>query len=183
MNGEKARGLVPPRPNLGPEPWRDPAPADRLLLALAVVAIGLVLVAWAWRRRRSIRARSIGPASRALSAADPGPRGRLVGLSETIRDALTAELGSSFRAKTTEELSADERLIVLLGDDGFRELMQFLDRIDRVKFAPSRPADQDEELSQALTMWEPLMTALAARIRAKPRGRLRPQANHARRPV
>ena len=169
MNASKARGLVPPRPNLGPEPWRDPAPANRLLLALAVVAIGLVLVAWAWRRRRSIRARSIGLASRALSDADPGPRGRLVGLSETIRDALTAQFGSSFRAKTTEELSADERLILLLGEDGFRELMQFLDRIDRVKFAPVRPADQDEELSQALTIWEPLMTVLASRIRAGPR--------------
>jgi hypothetical protein len=183
VNGEKARGLVPPRPNLGPEPWRDPAPANRLLLALAVVAIGLVLVAWVWRRRRSLRARGTGPASRALSDADPGPRGRLVGLSETIRDALTAQLGSSFRAKTTEELSADERLILLLGEDGFRELMQFLDRIDRVKFAPVRLAEQDEELSQALTMWEPLMTALAARIRAGPRSRPRREADRARRPV
>ncbi len=183
MSGEKARGLIPPQPNLGPEPWRDPPPASRLLLALAFVSIGLLLAGWLWRRRRSLRARRPRLAIGELSEADAGPRGQLVGLSETIRDALTAQFGNSFRAKTTEELSADERLIVLLGDDGFRELMQFLDRIDRLKFAPVRPAEQDEDLSQVLAVWEPLVSALAARIRAKPRSRPRPDANLDRHPA
>ena len=180
MNGEKARGLVPPRPNLGPEPWREPDPTPRLLLAMAVVAVGLLLVAWAWRRRRSLRIRRSGLPGGGSSTADLGPRGRLVGLSETIRDALTAQFGSSFRAKTTEELSADERLVELLGEVGFRELMQFLDRIDRLKFARERSDDHDDELSQTLTTWEPLVTALAARIRARPRARPRREATRSR---
>jgi hypothetical protein len=182
VNGERARGLVPPRPNLGPEPWQDPAPS-RLLLALAIAAVALLLAAWTWRRRKALRGRGSGVSSGRTDAEELGPRGRLVGLSEMIRDALTAQFGSSFRAKTTEELSADERLVDLLGGDGFRELMQFLDRIDRVKFAPERPADQDEDLMEALTTWEPLMTALAARIRAKPRTRPRPDSDRPRRPA
>lgn len=182
MNGEKARGLVPPRPNLGPEPWREPAPSSRLLVVLAIVAAAVLLAGWAWRRRSS-RARGPGLAIGGQLAADPGPRGQLVGLSETIRDALTAQFGSSFRAKTTEELAADERLRQLLGEEGFRELMQFLDRIDRLKFAPEGAAGEDDELGRALSAWEPLMMATIARIRAKPRPRARTEADRTKRPA
>jgi hypothetical protein len=173
VNGEKARGLVPPRPNLGPEPWREPDATPWLLLALGLAALAGLLIAWAWRRRGARGAR--GPVASAIGApADPTPRDRLVGLSETIRDALTAQFGHSCRAKTTEELSVDERLAQLLGQDGFRDLIQFLDRVDLLKFAPDRSDDRGEELDEALTTWGPRMIALAARIRVKPRARLRP---------
>lgn len=181
MNGEKARGLVPPRPNLGPEPWREPAPSYGLFFGLAIAGAVMLLAAWAWRWR-TLRSRNPGPAGGALEA-EPGPRGRLVGLSVSIRDALTAQFGSSFRAKTTEEISADERLPQLLGEPGFRELVQFLDRIDRLKFAPEGWAGQEEELSRALSAWEPLMTAAIARIRARPRPRARAGVERPRRPV
>ena len=41
----------------------------------------------------------------------------------------------------------------------------------------------DEDLSRAFTTWEPLVTALAARIRAKPRARPRSEPNRAGRPI
>jgi hypothetical protein len=172
--GEKARGLVPPRPNLGPEPWREPDSLPRPLLAMAIILVAILLVAWAWRRR-SLRAGGAGTPTVAPSAADPGPRGQLVGLSETIRNALAEQFGHSLRARTTEELSADERLVQLLGEERFRELMQFLDRVDRIKFAPESPADQVEALREAWMTWEPAMKALVERIRAKPRNRPGPE--------
>ena len=174
MNGEKAKGLVPPQPNLGPEPWPEPDATMRLLLSLGIAAAALVLLAaWAWSGRARRRAQKQRAASSGLAPADPTPREQLVGLSVTIRDALTAQFGVSCRAKTTEELSADARLADLLGADGFQELMQFLDRIDLLKFAPERSNHRDEALQEALKAWEPRVSALAARIRVKPRARPR----------
>jgi hypothetical protein len=176
VNGDEARGLVPPRPNLGPEPWREPQAASWLLLAIGIglAAVAVVLLAWLWRRRRvAVRARRPASAVDGLAAVDPTPRDRLVGLSEAIRDALTTQFGSSCRAKTTEELSADERLAELLGDEGFRELIRFLDRIDLVKFAPERSANNGDALGDLLSDWEPRVASLSARIRVKPRARPR----------
>jgi hypothetical protein len=136
----------------------------------------MLVSAWAWRRRARHAAVRRRAASGNPPAADPTPRDRLVGLSVTVRDALTAQFGVSCRAKTTEELSADERLAELLGAEGFRELMQFLDRIDLLKFAPERSDRRDEELDEVLEAWEPRVTALAARIRVKPRARPRTRA-------
>jgi hypothetical protein len=174
VNGNEARGLVPPRPNLGPEPWREPDATPRLLLAMGIAAVAVVLLAWLWRRRRAaLRARRAATAIAGLAAADPTPRDRLVGLSESIRDALTVQFGSSCRAKTTEELSTDDRLAQLLGEESFRELIQFLDRIDLLKFAPDRSGNHEEALGDLLSAWEPRVTTLSARIRVKPRARPR----------
>jgi hypothetical protein len=176
VNGEKPRGLVPPQPNLGPEPWQEPDATTPLLLALGIAAVILLLAAWGWRRRSTRQSRRLSAVAGGPAVADLTPRDRLVALSETLRDALTARFGSSFRAKTTEELADDERLVEQLDTDGFRELMQFLDRIDRLKFASERSEDQDDELGEALKSWEPRVTALAARIRARPNPRTRPAA-------
>jgi hypothetical protein len=172
VNGETPRGLVPPKPNLGPEPWSEPEVMPWLALALGLAALAVVL--FAWRRRRGARRARGTVAATGGPATDPTPRDRLVGLSVTIRDALTAQFGHSCRAKTTEELSLDERLEPLLGADGFRDLIQFLDRIDRLKFAPDRPGENGADLDEAFRTWGPRMTDLAARIRVKPRSRLRP---------
>ncbi len=176
MSGERARGLVPPRPNLGPEPWREPDATPQLLLALGLAALAVVLAAWAWRRRGAAGRRRLVASTGGPLAADPTPRDRLMDLSETIRDALTARFGPSCRAKTTEELAADERIPQLLGEEGFRDLILFLDRIDLLKFAPDRSENHDEDLEEILGTWEPRLRALAARIRAKPRARPRPEA-------
>ena len=174
MNGNEARGLVPPRPNLGPESWREPAAASRLMLATGIATLAVVLIAWLWwRQRAALRARRAAAGVASLAAVDPAPRGRLVGLSGSIREALTVQFGSSFRAKTTQELSTDDRLAQLLGPEGFEELIQFLDRIDLLKFAPERPDDHDEALGELLSSWEPRVAGLGARIRVKPRARTR----------
>ncbi|MHB1556120.1 MAG: hypothetical protein ACYC61_01440 [Isosphaeraceae bacterium] len=172
MNGNEARGLVPPKPNLGPEPWRDVRPGSRLLLpaVLVVIAVVFLMLAWAWRRRRAalLARRTFADLT---MAAEPTPRDRLVGLSDSIRDALTVPFGTSGRAKTTEELASDERLAGLLGDEDFRELIRFLDRIDVLKFAPERGDNGQNALEEMLSNWEPRITALDTRIRARPRAR------------
>ena len=174
MNGNEARGLVPPQPNLGPEPWRDPDATRWLMPAAAVATVLVLLAVWLWyRRRAALRSRRSAIPADGLAIANATPRDRLVGLSESIRDAMTVQFGSSCRAKTTEELAVDEKLPQLLGEDGFRELMQFLDRIDRVKFAPERSDNHAAELEELLTTWEGRVTTLDARIRVKPRARQR----------
>jgi hypothetical protein len=174
VNGNEAKGLVPPRDNLGPEPWPEPDATPWLLLTLGIAAVAVVLLAWLWRRRRAaLRARRASTAVSGLAAADPTPRDRLVGLSGSIREALIVQFGSSCRAKTTEELSTDDRLAQLLGKEGFQELIQFLDRIDLLKFAPERSGNHEEALGELLSTWEPRVATLSARIRVKPRARPR----------
>ena len=172
MNDAASPGLVPPRPNLGPEPWQDLSPMTRAVPALLVLVLLLLAVLlWRRHRRKAARARRDQLGSGDLADYNPSPRDRLVALSGSIRDALTVQFGSSCRAKTTEELAADGRLEQLLGDEELRELIRFLDQIDRLKFAPERSDHHQDVLADALTSWEPRVETLRARIRAKPRGR------------
>jgi hypothetical protein len=174
VNDAASPGLVPPRPNLGPEPWLDLQPMNLVWPALLVLVL-LLLAVLLWRRsrRNAARARRDNLAPGDLADSNPSPRDRLVALSGSIRDALTVQFGSSCRAKTTEELAADDRLEQLLGDEELRELIRFLDQIDRLKFAPERADHQQDVLADALTSWEPRVETLRARIRAKPRSRVK----------
>lgn len=174
MNGNEARGLIPPRPNPGPEPWREPAGRPGYPVAIVIALAAVVLMGWFWRRRSvAQRARRAALAARGAAAAEPTPRERLVGLSESIRDALTVQFGSVCRARTTEELSTDLRLVQLLGEEDFRELIRFLDRIDLLKFAPARSDNHAEVLGELLAAWEPRVATLGDRLRVKSRGRAR----------
>lgn len=176
MIGEKAVGLVPPRPNLGPEPWRDPAPDWQVLVAASLLAAAVLVAGWwAWRRW-AIRRPGIGSAVD-LASADAGPRGRLLALSTSLRDELSGCLGTSFRARTTEEIAADNRVAELLGEEPFHQLLRFFDLIDRIKFAPDRGEDGGEEMARAFSTWEPTMAAIAAQVRSRPRARSRPEAS------
>jgi hypothetical protein len=74
---------------------------------------------------------------------------------------------------TTEELAADRRLEELLGDRDLHDLIRFLDQIDRLKFAPERSHHQQEDIQEALRIWEPRVEVFRVRIRAKPRDRAR----------
>jgi len=172
VNDLVSRGLVPPRPNLGPEPWQDPHPLIRALPWL-IFLVFMVLVFFIGRRFRGSRVRSRQGRLRpgALTESNPSPRDRLVGLSASIREALTVPFGTACRALTTEELAADSRLEKLLGDQDLHELIRFLDQVDRLKFAPERSNHQKEILQEELTTWEPRVEFLRDRIRSKPRER------------
>jgi hypothetical protein len=139
-------------------------------LLAALMAAGLLWL----RRRRPARVRRPPTPAGGSPAADSSPRDRLVALSESIRDALILQFGAGCRAKTTEELAIDARLEQLLGPEDFRDLIRFLDQIDRVKFAPERSGNPPETLPEVLATWEPRVAILGGRIRAGPRAR--PQA-------
>jgi hypothetical protein len=84
-------------------------------------------------------------------------------------------LGTACRAKTTEELSTDNRLEQLLGEECRTELIRFLDQIDHLKFAPERSGNHQEALQEALTNWTPRVETLQAKIRARPQRRAQPR--------
>jgi hypothetical protein len=128
------------------------------LLGLCVLFYGLRRTA---RRRR--KSREPAPLDRYVSTPCDG----LVALSDTIRQDLTGRFGTSWRAKTTEELSADQELAQLLGPDLFPDLIRFLARVDRRKFAGARPPDEQDVLQQEVIAWEPRVALCREKIRAK----------------
>ncbi len=146
--------LSPPRPNPGPEPWRDDFPTWMLLIAL-VVAAGLFL-AWRLRRRR-------GPALEKPSTTpvDDSSEARLLALGESVRAILARRLGPGLRARTTEEILNDPQVIELLGSDRV-QLASILGAGDRVKFGSRGTAEGFEE---RLDEWRSWAGTLDARLR------------------
>jgi len=166
------RGLVPPRPNLGPEPW----PADQPILGVVVAAVtmaSLVLAWFLWRLFRRGRARSARTGLVRGNAPDPTPRGQFLALSDSIRETLIRKFGTAWRAKTTEELSADAQLEHALGPEPLQELIRFLDQVDHLKFAPERSNHHDLLLGRELGTWRPRVADLLEKIQAKPDGRVK----------
>jgi len=171
VNVTAPRGLVPPRPNLGPEPWsetRSVTDAYSVAFALLVILSGAALYG-VWRKRRIARGKGAKPPV-IDERPDAAPRERLIGLAGSLRTALTDRFGASYRARTIEELSADGDLGKLLGVELFGQLIQFLDQIDQLKFAPARTQNQQQALEQELVDWEPRVKNLATQIRNKPSG-------------
>jgi hypothetical protein len=169
------RGLVPPRPNLGPEPWYEATRIPDVLLLLPLI-LGFLLLCWLFwsmfrRRRMRLRQGDLAPEDRP----DATPRERLVALSNSIRQALTVQYGTTWRAKTTEELSVDAQLVQAVGPDGLAELIRFLDQVDHIKFAPERSNQRHESLRHDLEIWEPRVAELKAKIRANTGARGGPQ--------
>jgi hypothetical protein len=172
--GATPRGLVPPRPNLGPEPWYEAQPIPGVWLGLLI--LGCVLVGWFfWRWLHHGRARFKRGELAAEDRPDATPRERLVALSNSIREAMTVQYGTTWRAKTTEELSENSQLVQAVGPEGFEELIRFLDQVDHIKFAPERSNQHHESLRHDLEIWEPRVAVFKAKIRAKPGGRPTPQ--------
>ena len=170
MNPANARALVPPRPNLGPEPWSDPLPFALFLW----VAGALACLFLTWLLRRRLRHMGVGRTGQLVSNLGPRdttPRGRLVALSHSMRDVLTNQFGTTWRAKTTEELSVEPRLAAVLGHVQLLELIRFFDQVDQLKFAPERSNHRDESLERELAAWKPRLADLEKKIQAKPAGR------------
>ena len=96
VNDATSQRLVPPQPNLGPEPWQDPHPLTRMLpwfLLLTFLALAFFIGRRYWEA--SARSRRDRPAPGDLTDSNPSPRDRLVGLSASIREALTVPFGTA----------------------------------------------------------------------------------------
>ena len=170
MSEPLGRALLPPRPNLGPESWPDRAPVDwRWLVMIGIV--GSILAGWAfWKLARRRLARSRERLNNPEQV-DPTPRGRLVALSMLTKNALATRFGSTWRAKTTEELAVEPLLVQQLGPESLEELITFLDRIDRLKFAPERANHGRRSLEEDLANWSPRIAGVISKIEARGNGR------------
>jgi hypothetical protein len=140
-----------------------------VLVFLAVVLLAGLLGNRRRRRRPHGKGRNLTPGVDALH--EVSARDRLLALAESIREALCLQFGSAWRAKTTEELATDPRLALQLGESDFQAMIQFLDQIDHVKFAPERSDNHEVTLQKALETWDSRVVTLRTRIQAKPRGR------------
>ncbi len=134
MNQENARVLVPPRPNLGPEPWSEESlpPWPLLTVGLVLAAALLASLIWMLRRRRR-RGRAVAP-PQSVTALDT-PDAQLLSLAVQARETLATRFGPALRARTTEEISSDAVVKEALGEDHFASLIRLPATADRWKFA------------------------------------------------
>lgn len=144
--------LVPPRPNLGPEPL-EPGPAWPIWVALAAA---IMLAAWLAARRR----RRVHPSSALEAPVEPvgSPREVLIGWADRARDVLAERFEPARRASTTEELADDAGLVEQLGPELAADLLALLRAADRAKFAPDLELDPESPTDPAA-----LVGALKAR--------------------
>lgn len=130
--------LLPPRPNLGPEPLETPRTSPIPLAIGAGLALLLVSAFLIRRRRRRSKVSvSIPPPPGAHFSPFDTPRERMIYWSLTVREALTVRFGDTWRAKTTEEIATDPGLLAALGSDHALKVVGFLLEADRAKFAES----------------------------------------------
>ena len=134
--------LLPPRPNLGPEPWPEPSWVGPATMAIATLAATLVLGVIVARLRSHRRGRRASPpgarASTTLNrASDAGlsAADRLLLRAEAVREALVLAFGPSWAARTTEEIAAAPELIDRLDPDRAARTVALLAEADRAKFA------------------------------------------------
>jgi hypothetical protein len=126
--------LVPPYPNLGPEPLAEPgfdvATALELLLALTAVAVAIVAF-------RALTPAAGRPACEGVAGLAT-PRDRVIAGSTAVRAALVARFGEDWRAKTTEEVAAALGDGASLERDLVDRLAGFLHLADLAKFGGER---------------------------------------------
>lgn len=156
---------LPPRPNLGPDPWPEPEwpPAGALVSASLVLLVTLALAAVAIRRRR--RRPWPDPPDTNADAADSDtpttPAERLMHAAATVRAALILRFGEPWGAKTTEEIAAESALSEALGVERASEIIRLLARADVIRFAGLECAYDEGRIQCELEAWE----ALAAEVR------------------
>jgi hypothetical protein len=128
--------------------------------ACLVLFVAVVLGTWLLRRRR--RRASLGEV---LAVAQPmdddSAQARAIRLAARARLSLSARFGPAIRARTTEELAADEQIREQLGADRFELLTCLLSRADRWKFATPSGDGSPEPLGEDITAWEALVSDLA----------------------
>lgn len=139
MNSQaKTVVLIPPRPNLGPEPYDAAAPVWPWVVAIgaAIVTVGVIR----WMQAPSQLAKPARNVEAEL-ASSVAPEVRMARLSAAVRQCLAARFDESWLAKTTEEIEA----VVILGDEDVPRLIAFLHAADLVKFARREGQGDDLE--------------------------------------
>ena len=86
------------------------------------------------------------------------------------RPAPTVPFGEPRRARRPRSSRPIAGFEQLLGDEELRELIRFLDQVDRLKFAPELIRWEQEVLADVLTSWEPRVETLRARYPAPGHG-------------
>ena len=154
-----AESLVPPRPNLGPEPWPEPSgwPGTRGWAGL-VVALIVAAVAWRAVRRRTAGAAVAVEAGPPPDDRDQSPGRRLIAASEVVRTALIEAFGPAWGSRTTEEVADDPTLAGRLDPAEVDRLVGLLREADRVKFGSAEPDAADD--------WEVWASGLASALAA-----------------
>lgn len=153
--GEDA--TLPPRPNLGPEPWPDPARPSAWWVLLALPFFGLA----AWRFRR-VNARSnplaVGRHLDEDDASLPADQ-RLARLADRVRDRLAERFGSGWAAMTTEQLHLALLAGVPIAEFPSADAVSLFHAADRAKFANWPVAD--DHLGEAEAAAARVLGALA----------------------
>ncbi len=130
--------LIPPRPNLGPEPLEKPSHVNAWPVAAAVTFVVIVLCLVLRRRARRIaNMTSVQPA-----VAD-APADALHALADSIRAQLVLRFGDPWRARTTEQIAESPAIAEALGPESFHKLVAFLQAVDVVKYSGQEHGDSD----------------------------------------
>jgi len=130
--------LIPPRPNLGPEPFEKSSRVDAWPVAAAVAFVGIVL--WLVLRRR---ARRIAGMTTAQPASGDTPADALHALADSVRAQLVLRFGDPWRARTTEQIAESAAVAEALGPESFHKLIEFLQAVDVVKYSGQEHGDSD----------------------------------------
>ncbi len=140
--------LVPPRPNLGPEPLTGPGHDWTWVVVLILaVLLGMIILA-RFGRGRGSKSRSLKPPETILKP-DVAP---IVRLAEIARESLVLRLGPAWKARTAEEFAADKTLVETIGAEDAGRLVALLIEADRVKFSANDRLDQGGEVD-AFAAW------------------------------
>lgn len=157
-----AEPVLPPRANLGPEPWPDSSEGIGwgLVFLGLVVLVAISFALW-MRSRRNRRRADLQKSERGQTRppAFPSPIDRRIRRAERLRDALITAFGPSWSAKTTEEIAADPALPTRLGPEPSARVVAILADADRAKFAglssdehsEAPPGADDRELADLIS--------------------------------
>ena len=168
-----ADSLVPPRPNLGPEPWPDDPEWSTIVggwaLGLALALVVVVLVVIGRRRWNKPRSRSVAADGLDTPAIEgpPTARQRLIAASELVRGGLIAAFGPAWASKTTEEIAEEPGLVGRLGPSLSEGLLSFLRLADRAKFAEAEPESTEDWEAWAGSFVSSLEAGTTSRINGK----------------
>ena len=146
---------LPPRPNLGPEPWPEPDRLSAWWLCLGLPIFALA--AWRFRRIHGPQRPTAQEASAAEIESEQSSAETFVRLVERLRSALVAKFGVSWSAMTTEELAV--ALVAKEFGSPRLPLIELFHVSDRVKFGEH--SVEPDYLAEAESLASSVLKALA----------------------